>query len=791
MMKRLVAKANNYDPQQIPRDKEKMKSVTSKNRCALCGGKDGCSRGDKGLLLCRRKRGEIPGFVYMEQAKRDEQFAQYRRADDPILQPAVRPGRQLAPRPAPAPAPANGTDTAPARDLTADAKRDAKALTPKLRSELADLLGLPVSVLATLPLLGYRANDGGGCWTFPELDGTGCLVGISRRYRDGTKKALPGTHRGLTVPTGWDKRDQTILLPEGQSDTLALTALTLAAVGRPSNTGGVEQLAELLRAVPSDRKIIVLAEMDANQKGQWPGRDGAVRTATRLSELLRRPVAWCLPPNGAKDARAWVRAQQLDRTGEACADSWSEAGIKFLTAILSQCQYVEAEPTGDLLIADGWQPFPLDTLPYPVRTYTAEAAAAIGCDPAFIALPLLTALGAAIGNTRRIQLKRGWMEPPILWTGIVGFSGMLKSPGLDAALGFVRERQHSAFADYHYAQEQAKKVQATGGKADEPDPPARYVVNDITMEALAVRLKDAPRGLLLERDELAGWLKSFDAYRQGRGGDLQHYLTLHRAGDLCFDRKTGDKDTIFVRRAAVAVTGGIQPGTLKKVLSAECFEAGLSARLLLAMPPRTKHTWTETEINPDTHLAMARIFDRLWALEAEALPDEPRPVLLSLTHDGKAAWIPFYNAHAAEMADRDGDLAAAWSKLEGYCARLALILHCCRGAADDPTIADPERVDFQSVEAAVKLVHWFGRETERIYRMLRQTETESEESSALGWIKGRGGITTVREYQRAHSCTAKEAEAVLARLVQAKRLWIETSEPNPRGGPPVTCYRVS
>ena len=48
-----------------------------------------------------------------------------------------------------------------------------------------------------------------------------------------------------------------------------------------------------------------------------------------------------------------------------------------------------------------YQPFPVDALPEAIRGYVMAAARAIGCDPAFVALPLLAALAAAIGNTRR------------------------------------------------------------------------------------------------------------------------------------------------------------------------------------------------------------------------------------------------------------------------------------------------------------------------------------------------------------------------------------------------------
>src|SRR5206468_1703264 len=69
-----------------------------------------------------------------------------------------------------------------------------------------------------------------------------------------------------------------------------------------------------------------------------------------------------------------------------------------------------------------FEPFPVDALPEPVRSFVAAGAKAIGCDPCYVALPLLTVLAAAIGNTRRLLLKLGWTVPAILWTAIVGES---------------------------------------------------------------------------------------------------------------------------------------------------------------------------------------------------------------------------------------------------------------------------------------------------------------------------------------------------------------------------------
>src|SRR5262249_5774311 len=101
-----------------------------------------------------------------------------------------------------------------------------------------------------------------------------------------------------------------------------------------------------------------------------------------------------------------------------------------------------AEPTTPRV--EWFKPFPVDTLPRPLRGFVAAGAKAIGCDPSYLALPLLVALASAIGNTRRLELKRGWYAPAILWGAIVGESGTAKTPAFKLVMRPVRERQRKA-----------------------------------------------------------------------------------------------------------------------------------------------------------------------------------------------------------------------------------------------------------------------------------------------------------------------------------------------------------
>lgn len=295
--------------------------VSRSARCVICDGDHKCSRKEDGLILCGRPVLPAPsGFVHLGPAKGNETFALYRRVED-----RERRGGANGTPPVPPPPPA----AAPPIDWRARAATFAAALTPELRLELAQVLGLPEVAIAMLPGLGWHGGE--QAWTFPEVDGAGKVVAINRRFRDGEKRVLPGGTRGLTVLQGWDC-DGTIYIVEGASDTLTLHVCGLTVLGQPNNYSGhaVEQLAAMLRGIDAGRAIVVVGEYDPKRDGKWPGRDGATKTAIGLMAALNRPVSWCMPPDGAKDSRAWARTKIIDREQ---MDDWEDVGAAFVAGI--------------------------------------------------------------------------------------------------------------------------------------------------------------------------------------------------------------------------------------------------------------------------------------------------------------------------------------------------------------------------------------------------------------------------------------------------------------------------
>lgn len=634
-----------------------------------------------------------------------------------------------------------------------------------------------------------------------KADGSGwCIGGMP------TPRPLYALPELLTTPAG-----SRVFIVEGEKAADAARAVGLAATTSPH---GSKSASKADWSPVAGREVVILPDHD--DAGERYADDVA-RLATgagaKSVRVVRLVELWAGMPEGGD------MADLVEHRGGDVDPIRAE-----VEALTDKTDADTVTPEAPAVPA--FTPFPADVLPEPIRGFVTEAAKAIGCDASYIALPLLSGLASAIGNTHRIALKRGWTEPAIVWTAIVGESGTMKTPAFKLAMKAIRKAQADAFKEHDAARAEWEaqhlryeaeltgwKRQAAKGHGDAGDPPEkpappiarRYIVSDTTTEALAPILLGNPRGVLLARDELAGWLGSFDRYAKAgkAGADSAHWLSMHNGEAMTIDRKTGIPPTIHVPSASVSITGGIQPGILARALGQEHHESGMAARVLYAMPPRKAKRWTEADVNADTEAAVAAVFDRLFSLTMEPDPESPlmadghgpdmRPRLVRLADDGKRAWVTFYNEHATEQAELSGDLSAAWSKLEGYAARLALVVHLTRWAAGDATLRDASRVDEASIAAGVVLARWFGDEARRVYAILSESDDDRETRRLVEWIERKGGTVTARDLThgvRAYRGDPDAAERALSAMVEAGIGRWEADAHGPKGGRPAQRFRL-
>ena len=253
-------------------------------------------------------------------------------------------------------------------------------------------------------------------------------------------------------------------------------------------------------------------------------------------------------------------------------------------------------------------------------------------DPSFVALPLLAALSAAIGDSRRLKVKSGWLAPAIIWTAVIGESGSAKSPAFRAVLKYPKQQQASmrenyteklrqheeAFDIYEAELKRWKGKKLWHAKTQRPEAPAkpplpRTTISDATLESLVAIFEENPKGVLAEFDELAGFFGSFDKYRSGSGSDAATWLSIYNGDSITVDRK-GAGHT-FVPAAYASISGNIQPGVLPHCFTSRHRESGMMARFLMAYPDRIEKRWNENEISEDVDRQMSQIYSYLYSLE--------------------------------------------------------------------------------------------------------------------------------------------------------------------------------
>lgn len=183
----------------------------------------------------------------------------------------------------------------PSADLGALADRFRASIEDSGRQWLAKDLGVTWESLDRLRT-GWSRQD--GAFSFPMMNAAGDVMGIRLRRHDGRKFAVKGGHDGIFLPEGIEPGGR-LLIAEGVSDCAALLDLGFNAIGRPSCRGAVRVTINLVRQLnPID--VVVAADPDQ------VGMDGAEHLVRQL--ICLAPVRIIVPPQGIKDARAWVQA---------------------------------------------------------------------------------------------------------------------------------------------------------------------------------------------------------------------------------------------------------------------------------------------------------------------------------------------------------------------------------------------------------------------------------------------------------------------------------------------------
>jgi putative DNA primase/helicase len=309
------------------------------------------------------------------------------------------------------------------------------------------------------------------------------------------------------------------------------------------------------------------------------------------------------------------------------------------------------------------EPFDYQLLPDGIAAWVRDIAERTQCPPDFVAIPAMVALASIIGRKSAIHPKQhdDWLVIPNLWGVLIGRPSTMKSPAMAEGLRPLKRlaiKAHEKFKlecdeyevdEIFFKQQQSMRAEdikkalksknqlkiqdaredALEATRDDPAPPVehRYIVNDATIEKLGELLNQNPNGLLQERDELTGWLRSLD--REDRANDRAFYLEcFNGANRYTYDRI--GRGTLHIESTTLSIIGGLQPSKLRPYIWHAIHQGagddGLIQRFQLAVYPDDSGKWRNVDKWPDVEARQAAFekFERLDAMESLPTDDEGR-----------------------------------------------------------------------------------------------------------------------------------------------------------------------
>lgn len=481
---------------------------------------------------------------------------------------------------------------------------------------------------------------------------------------------------------------------------------------------------------------------------------------------------------------------------------------------------------------------PPELIPDGLRGWLTDVAERAQVPVEFVAAPAVVALGGVIGRTVGIYPKRhdNWLVVPNLWGGIIGRPSMIKSHAVGEALKPLRrlaarateEHEQGSFAIE--AQRLAIEAQIDEAKSrlksavrENADPAGaqadiegllaqkksleqelterRYFTNDPTVEMVGKLLNENPRGIVVVRDELSGWLRLLD--KAGREGDREFYLEAwNGTGSYTYDRI--GRGTLHVEALTVSIVGGIQPSKLQpyinNALKGGQGDDGLLQRMQLLVWPDKPSAWRNVDRVPDRDAENRafEIFQALDVLDPATLVDEQSGDIPALRFAPEAQELfdewrgqLEHRLRSAEFKDAPA-FEAHLAKYRSLMPSLALIFHLVDVVSNRAEGA--VTFDAATFDAARKAAQWcdfLEQHARKVYAPELNVSVslahQIMEKIVTGDINDGDTVRDVYRHGWSGLATVEDVGSGLEVLSQHNVIWIDKEQ---TGGAPSAVIRV-
>lgn len=300
--------------------------------------------------------------------------------------------------------------------------------------------------------------------------------------------------------------------------------------------------------------------------------------------------------------------------------------------------------------------FPIEIFPEEMQNLINDAKKTLNYNEEFFSAGILSACATSIGSNAIIY-NGSYCQKPIFWLAIVGRSGIGKTHPLSFATKPLQTIDSINYKEYEIEYKNYLNQENKGNKPDY----SKHILSDFTPEKLAENLKFNERGCLIFKDELIGWINSFDQY--SKGGDQQKYLELYNGQPLTVDRKS--QEPIRVENPIVNIVGGLQPKVLNQLTSNSREEDGFIHRFLFFYPKvGTPNLFTGKSICQNLIGYYNKVIENLLKLQE----------LKIIASDSNIEMYKKWQHSTSKKYFQDGTESPIQSKMETYVWRLALVV---------------------------------------------------------------------------------------------------------------------
>jgi len=428
--------------------------------------------------------------------------------------------------------------------------------------------------------------------------------------------------------------------------------------------------------------------------------------------------------------------------------------------------------------------FPIEIFPKSIQAYILECNETFDSSIDYMGCSMLWLISVVIGNSIQIEVKKGWNETATIWLAVVGKAGLGKTPSIHNIIKPLLSANNKEIKNYIKQSEKFEAYDKLSAKDkkdhEEIHKPIKkqFIANDITIEALVELHQENKNSIGVFKDELAGWFKDMNKYREG--SDLEFWLSTWSGKAISLNRKTAKSS--FVDKPLVSVLGGIQPSILNAFYTEDNKDNGFMDRMLLSYPELSIEVWNDKEMNYETiqwyNDSLISFYETIKHKVVEFDEDgDIKPKIAIIPAESKKEWIRVFNEYTSiqNSDDENEYMKSMLPKQKSYLPRFALLINAFNSFFDETHKENALVISKDAILSAEKLSKYF-------IAMAKKIKINSIETNEIKTIINTNKNKTTKEqftelYKKNPDLNKKEISESLGVSVQMIYKYIKDFKP--------------